>query len=203
MAAIVSPYGPVVVPGLLKTIKYMREYLFRGKMKDNGNWAYGSFVTGGIFGGHKDDCYIFFHGRFFEVVPETIGQFIDRKDKDGNKIFDGDILLSHGQDGKELLTIVTWIPLNSRFEGSPIIGNGHWIDKGVYRNADLFSLFRVIGNTTDNPELVKPAVKDGFTNTMNNNYIDPNAKTEEAVSDVVEATPAEAPQDAEEGTTEG
>lgn len=79
----------------------MREILFRGKRADNGNWAYGYFVSQGkesyIFeqgevdkgidlGGYLDCC------QMREVIPDTVGQYIGVEDKDGRPIFEGDIV---------------------------------------------------------------------------------------------------------------
>ena len=82
----------------------MRDILFRGKRVDNGNWAYGYFVSQGkesyIFeqeevdkgidlGGYLDCC------QMREVIPETVGQLTGLTDKDGIDIFDGDIVAEY------------------------------------------------------------------------------------------------------------
>ena len=49
----------------------MREILFRGKLLDNSEWAYGFIVK--MFGAYhiidKDD-----ENTAYEVIPETVGQ---------------------------------------------------------------------------------------------------------------------------------
>ena len=64
----------------------MRKIVFRGKTKEDGVWIGGNLVTlDGIV------C-IFVNGRSVEVDPETVGQFTDCRDRNGVRIFEGDIL---------------------------------------------------------------------------------------------------------------
>ena len=69
----------------------MREILFRGKRVANGKW-----VKGFAFEQHspteKEQWYIRSYETDYNVDPETVGQYTGLTDKNGKKIFEGDIL---------------------------------------------------------------------------------------------------------------
>lgn len=135
----------------------MREILFRGKKVYNGEWAYGLYVLFGgksiimqsdttelrpseIFGLNELYEYPVIH----EVGPDTVGQFTGLLDKNGNKIFEGDIL----KDEFNNLWLVTYEL------GAFCISNGHSGGNMFEQYADDIQIGVVIGNKWDNPELL-------------------------------------------------
>lgn len=137
----------------------MREILFRGKRRDNGEWVYGSLFVGFQKSYICPEAIAMYNfdgalclGGFVEVYPETVGQYTGMKDKNGKRIFEGDILRWTGEDGETGKVIV-------------IFAGGSYLLKCVEvldAPADLFDEFdrggqtlEVIGNIHDNPELLE------------------------------------------------
>ena len=78
------------------------------------------------------------------VIPETIGQYAGLTDKNGRKVFEGDIVKI-----EKYLYRVYFDTLKACFELCKICDN--W-NKSFYKYADLSE---IIGNIHDDPELLK------------------------------------------------
>lgn len=72
----------------------MRKYIYRGKNKNNKEWVYGYFVKGV----QDDEAYIITNhnwllgDEFIDVIPETVGQYIEQNDIKDEPIYEGDII---------------------------------------------------------------------------------------------------------------
>ena len=124
----------------------MREILFRGKTPD-GFWVEGYLVCHHTF----DSVQIVFNSTYAgsrEVIPETVGQYTGLTDKNGNKIFEGDIVRTTFDDYDTKNLICSWNEYNLEFALSCYgfdIGLGYMVSYNL----------EVIGNIHDNPELLK------------------------------------------------
>ena len=145
----------------------MREILFRGKRKDNGEWICGDLlqdVESGIcaivsyvnLGGNIHDLS---ESCIFAVIPETVGQYTGHTDKNGVMIFKGDIVKGTAYSATTIGVIV-WIDEISSF-GVRYVNAPNptaWENSSILRcvsmgKTDEFAA-EVIGNIHDNPELL-------------------------------------------------
>ena len=132
----------------------MREILFRGKLAINGDWVYGDFVHGNERKSLRDSIFVYDSEtqsfNDYEINPSTLGQYTGLTDKNGKRIFEGDIAkVLQGKD-KDIAYVGFE---NGAFMLYPKTGNiyertlwSYW-----YNDWDV----EVIGNITDNPELLE------------------------------------------------
>lgn len=78
----------------------MRQYKFRAKRVDNGQWVYGSLVKGYdaiyiVYEAFADDYKYGYDVVFIPVVAETVGISLCLPDKNDKEIYEGDIVEGH------------------------------------------------------------------------------------------------------------
>lgn len=119
----------------------MRDIVFKGKRKDNGNWIEGYLFCiwekAYILWGTTNDV-----PNMIEVIPESVRQFTGRLDVTGVKIFEEDIVKGYMDFGP-----AGYVEKVARI---------YWHNESGYQwNYFLADNLRVIGNAYDNPELLE------------------------------------------------
>lgn len=132
-----------------------REILFRGKSIGMDIWLYGKLFNYGLTAPSNVPCISVCVPtswqeayNFYRVHPNTIGQYTGLKDKNGVKIFEGDVVII----GEKLKAKVIYYDgaFRMQSEFSPTLIDT--TDMGYMMRE--FSV-RIIGNVHDNPELIK------------------------------------------------
>lgn len=117
-----------------------REILFRGKTFA-GSWVYGHYQSINI----PDRIYHSISNR--EVIPESVGQFTGLLDKNGNKIFEGDLLSERGDSPMQIV----WQSYSCQWIAKYTQKEGRGYREISYRYCNEY---KIIGNIHDNPELL-------------------------------------------------
>ena len=129
-------------------MREIREVIFRGKRTDNGKWVKGYlYIT--HTGAHEIGSYdaeINIERLTFDVIPETVGQYTGLTDKNGVRIFEGDIVSLVKHDS--LIYKVVYVPCRYELVNSKGV-NCFVLD--IYKSENI----EVIGNIHDNPELLQ------------------------------------------------
>jgi uncharacterized phage protein (TIGR01671 family) len=153
----------------------MREYKFRGKRKDNGEWVYGDLLHHSHW---KDGSYWI---RYFDeehqcfvsvkVDPDTVGEFAGRYDKNGNEVYEKDIVafeVWHGgvehiiaemeaeKQGKKINWVRPHVILFNKY-GAFCMKPIEFIDDESWYGYEIpdADKIEIIGTVHDNPELLK------------------------------------------------
>lgn len=134
----------------------MREILFRGKRVDNGEWVEGAYYKQTEFYGDEMGRLLIITTKdelvdnmmdFYRVDPETVGQYIGLTDKNGKKIFEGDIVKGYWNT----IMTVFYDDVACSFRVKTMTGSER--EPSYYYNES--KPLEIIGNVHDNPEKVK------------------------------------------------
>lgn len=130
----------------------MREILFRGKHKSSGKWCEGNL--------HIDNQNVAIItpdntplGCYGLVDSATVGQYTGLTDKNGNKMFEGDIVRAVLPKSNAITEFVWPIMVVVFSEGAFAVMRGRYCTP-LYSFAPAVEL-EVIGNIHDNPELME------------------------------------------------
>ena len=142
----------------------MREILFRGKRTDNGEWVEGYYLNQRESLTDKKACYIAANNgygfNYISVIPETVGQYTGLHDKNGRKIFEGDIVAGTAYSSK-CIGIIVWIDeiggfgVRYRSREDPTAWENSSILKAVSMGRQDNYAAQIVGNIYDNPELLE------------------------------------------------
>lgn len=143
----------------------MREILFKAKRIDNGEWVEGNLIftpkadedfkaiivpldDNGEYTYGKDDDLGF--ETYYKVDPDTLCQYTGLTDKNGNKIWENDVI----RCGRN--TVVSW---DEHFASWCLTRKG-WLFKHFFGESQNPEDCKVIGNIFDNPELLEGGGED-------------------------------------------
>lgn len=118
----------------------MREILFRGKRVDNGEWVEGDLI-------HLPNGIAILANGYAYIDTETIGQYIGLTDKNGNKIFEGDIVEYNGT--------IHEVDFETRCYTAYFGIKISHIETWQFCLEVPSKLMKIIGNIYDNPELLE------------------------------------------------
>lgn len=134
----------------------MREILFKAKRINNGEWVEGYYQKRYDLLGNEE--HLIFHAdsynvwEYAEIIPETLCQFTGLCDKNGNKIWENDIVTCQTKYGGDIGKVVFH---NGKF---CVLWNStyHYSRNGKCENYyDINTKNSVKGNVFDNPELLQ------------------------------------------------
>ena len=133
-----------------------REILFRGKRTYNGKWVEGSLVVTSQCNAYiistvedKRDATVLVNQCSLNVDPETVGQYTGLTDKNGKRIFEGDIIVVEGEKW-----CVGYDDMRARFA----LFHTSW---ELMRNIPNYCEREVIGNIHDNSKILKGGGENG------------------------------------------
>jgi len=130
----------------------MREIEFRGKITENGEWVYGFFEN------NKFQNVI--HSieepfrRSYYINPKSLGQYTGLKDKNGRKIYEGDIIRQLVGEKQKTIGNIIWN--GWQYVITQVVSGKETTNYFGYNSEDVEpDKLEVVGNIYENPELIK------------------------------------------------
>lgn len=132
----------------------MREIEFRGKT-ESGEWVFGSLIQMLLSDISRDETRIKtqYLALDYDVIPDTVGQYTGLKDKNGVKIFEGDIVTVYDKYNQVWAEGGAEIVFSYDYVGGWVLlpkDNKRGLNIGTRAKS-----IKVIGNIHDNPELLE------------------------------------------------
>ena len=132
----------------------MREYKFRGKRIDNGEWVYGYYfieerdIEDGIIWRDIPKIQQRYgdHFQYFDVEPDTVGQYTGWNDKNGKEIYEDDLVQVLDYASWEGLYKVVWdeeslmyVLVDAYGDKEKMCEFEHYLVRGdIHENPELF-----------------------------------------------------------------
>lgn len=135
----------------------MRTITFRGKVKHDGRWVYGSLLVYGdgehnIFEQRKHNYKL----DSYNVEPETVGQFSGLTDQNGKEIYEGDIITLKGDYPRVVLwDKMSWALMPTEYYHDEYFWVMNLQHPGLDWWEEYADEFEIIGNIYENPDMLK------------------------------------------------
>jgi uncharacterized phage protein (TIGR01671 family) len=127
----------------------MREHIFRAKRKYDGKWVEGNLFVPDLERAETQICMGTAVVRIsYDVDPETVGEWTGLVDKNGKKIFEGDIL----DTPRWVVAYCADLHESLGMDAGWYTQRDNWTS---WCNIDCRDYHEVLGNIYDNPELLE------------------------------------------------
>ena len=143
----------------------MREILFRGKRMDNGEWVFGDLIREPwgyciqVVTGSGNE----YSRKKYAITEETVGQYTGLKDKNGNRIWVGDIVQYQFDNDDcpfpnkrtdKIIGKIFFSEFRASFSVTAGRNGSDMVNDDLFKYVQNGNRVEVIGNITDNPELL-------------------------------------------------